>query len=183
MAADAVLAYATAVTEEVVTASDGSLRAAYLHGSAVLGGWHTASDVDMLFVAADTVAGSTLARMATILAARSDQAGGCPGRGLECSVVTATAAAVPSVPWPYLLHVVAEPGGCRIQGGADSPGDPDLLMHYAVCRADGRAFPDRRCDRVQDRRRGGGARPRLRPRRADHARPQTAAGSRRETAA
>jgi hypothetical protein len=140
MAADAVLAYAAAVTEEVMTAAGGSLQAAYLHGSAVLGGWQEASDVDMLFVAADTVVGSTLARMATVLAARSDQAGGCPGRGLECSVVTATAAAAPRAPWPYLLHVVAEPGGCRIQTGAHSLGDPDLLMHYAVCRAAGRAL-------------------------------------------
>jgi hypothetical protein len=140
MAVDAVVAYATAVAEEVMTASAGSLQGAYLHGSAVLGGWQAASDVDMLFVAADTVSGSTLAMMAAVLTARCDQAGGCPGRGLECSVVTATAAAVPRAPWPYLLHVAAEPGGCRIHDGADSPGDPDLLMHYAVCRAAGRAL-------------------------------------------
>lgn len=140
MTMDAVLAYARALTEEVMTASGGSLHAAYLHGSAALGGWQVASDVDVLFVAADALAGSALARMAAVLAARSDQAGGCPGRGLECSVVTATAAAAPRAPWPYLLHVVGEPGGCRIRDGADSPGDTDLLMHYAVCRAAGRAL-------------------------------------------
>jgi hypothetical protein len=139
MAGDAVLAYATAVTDEVMTASGGSLQAAYLHGSAALGGWQPTSDVDMLFVAADTLAAGTLARMAAVLAARSGQAGGCPGRGLECSVVTATAAATPSAPWPYLLHVVGEYGGGRIHDGANSPGDADLLMHYAVCRAAGRA--------------------------------------------
>lgn len=140
MAVDAVLAYATAVTDEVMTASGGSLQAAYLHGSAVLGGWQVTSDVDMLFVAADALAGSALARMAAVLAARSEQAGGCPGRGLECSVVTASAAAAPCAPWPYLLHVAGEPGGCRVKDGADSPGDTDLLMHYAVCRAAGHAL-------------------------------------------
>lgn len=57
MAVDAVLAYATAVTGEVMTASGGSLHAAYLHGSAVLGGWQVTSDVDMLLVAGDALAG------------------------------------------------------------------------------------------------------------------------------
>ena len=140
MTVDALIAYATTVTAEVMTASGVSLVGAYLHGSAVLGGWQPASDVDMLLVAADVVAPSALATMASVLAARADEAGGCPGRGLECSVVTATAAAVPRAPWPYLLHVAAEPGGCRIQYGAESPGDTDLIMHYAVCRAAGRAL-------------------------------------------
>jgi len=139
MAVDAVLAYATAVSQEVTVASGGSLHAAYLHGSAVLGGWQPASDVDMLFVVDDSTPADALASIARVLAARSDRAGGCPGRGLECSVVTASAAAAPYAPWPYLLHVAGEPAGCRIQGDADSPGDADLLMHYAVCRAAGRA--------------------------------------------
>jgi Domain of unknown function (DUF4111) len=140
MAADAVFAYAAALTQEVMTASGGSLQAAYLHGSAVLGGWQPTSDVDMLFVVADRISAGVLAKMAAALAARADSAGGCPGRGLECSVVTATAARVPEPPWPYLLHVVGEHGGCRIQNGADSPGDTDLITHYVVCRAAGRAL-------------------------------------------
>jgi Domain of unknown function (DUF4111) len=139
MAADAVLAYAAAVAQEVTTASGGSLQAAYLHGSAVLGGWQPASDVDMLFVVTGSTSAGALASIARVLAARSDRAGGCPGRGLECSVVSATDAAAPRAPWPYLLHVAGEPAGCRIQDGADSPGDADLIMHYAVCRAAGRA--------------------------------------------
>jgi len=137
MPPDRVLEYAAAVCGELMTASGGLVRAAYLHGSAVLGGWQPASDVDMLFVVADNLVPSALASMAAVLAARSDRAGGCPGRGLECSVVTATAAAVPRAPWPYLLHVAGEADGRRIHLGADSPGDTDLLMHYAVCRAAG----------------------------------------------
>jgi Domain of unknown function (DUF4111) len=140
MAVDVVLAYATAVAQEVTTASGGSLQAAYLHGSAVLGGWQPASDVDMLFVVAGETSAGALASIAGVLAARADRAGGCPGRGLECSVVTAKAAAAPRAPWPYLLRVVAEPAGRRIQDGADSPGDADLIMHYAVCRAAGHAL-------------------------------------------
>jgi Domain of unknown function (DUF4111)/Nucleotidyltransferase domain len=132
-----VLAYATAITGDLMTASGGLVQAAYLHGSAVLGGWLPASDVDILVVAADCIEAGALARIAVVLAARSDVAGGCPGSGLECSVVTATTAAGPHAPWPYLLHVAGEPGGCRIHDGADSPGDTDLLMHYAVCRAAG----------------------------------------------
>lgn len=134
---DRVLAYATAVAGDLMTASGGLVQAAYLHGSAVLGGWQQASDVDMLIVAADSIDDGALARIAVALAARCDAAGGCPGRGLECSVVTATAAAGPHAPWPYLLHVAAEPGGCQVRYGADSPGDTDLLMHYAVCRTAG----------------------------------------------
>jgi hypothetical protein len=137
MPPDRVLAYATAVTGELMTASGGLVQAVYLHGSAVLGGWQPASDVDMLVVGADSIQASALAGIAAVLAARSDAAGGCPGRGLECSVVTTTAAAAAHAPWPYLLHVAGEAGGCRTRYGADSPGDADLLMHYAVCRAAG----------------------------------------------
>ena len=138
MPPDRVLAYATAVTTELMTATGGLVQAAYLHGSAALGGWQPACDVDMLVVVADRLPASALARTATALAARSDRAGGCPGRGLECSVVTDSAAAAPRAPWPFLLHVAGAPTGCHIHDGGDSAGDTDLLMHYAVCRAAGR---------------------------------------------
>ena len=46
-------AYAAEVTAELDTLLGGALTAAYLHGSAALGGWNPArSDVDILFVAA-----------------------------------------------------------------------------------------------------------------------------------
>jgi Domain of unknown function (DUF4111) len=63
----------------------------------------------------------------------------CPGTGLECSVVTAGQAARPRPPWPFLLHVAEAPGRGqpRIVVGDDHPGDPDLLMHYTVCRSAG----------------------------------------------
>ena len=50
-----VLAYAAALTQELQRASDGLVQAAYLHGSAALGGWLPSSDVDILFIAADDI--------------------------------------------------------------------------------------------------------------------------------
>jgi len=142
-----VLGYVAALTEELQRAPGGLVLAAYLHGSAALGGWLPSSDVDVLFIARDECSAGKLDIMARSLADSHDV---CPGRGLECSVVSQSAAAAAAPPWPFLLHVAtgpAEPGGSRIvvgrsqhgrsHHGADSRGDSDLLMHYAVCRAAG----------------------------------------------
>jgi len=132
-----VLAYARLLADRVDGSLGGRLRAAYLHGSAVLGGWTPErSDVDMLFVTDDGVRGPGVTAVAAVLAA-SDARG--PGRGLECSMVTAGQAARPRSPWPFLLHVAHDPGAdrARIVDGGERPGDPDLLMYYTVCRAAG----------------------------------------------
>ena len=132
-----VVAYARALTGQLMAVPDGVLQAAYLHGSAALGGWVPGrSDVDMLFVTADGVSGAAVTRMGEVL---REGAGGCPGRELECSVVTVAQARQPAPPWPFVLHVTAGPGtpGRTVQPGSRSRGDPDLLMHYAVCRAAG----------------------------------------------
>ena len=132
-----VVAYARALTGQLITVTGGSLRAAYLHGSAVLGGWMPGhSDVDMLFVAADGISSAAVTRMCEVLC---EGASGCPGRELECSVVTVAQARQPAPPWPFVLHVAAGPGkpGRAVRPGSRSPGDADLLMHYAVCRAAG----------------------------------------------
>jgi hypothetical protein len=135
--ADSVLAYARTLTGRLMTASGGLLQAAYLHGSAALGGWVPGrSDVDMLFVIGDGIDGVAVERMSQAL---REAAGQCPGRELECSVVTVAQAGQPAPPWPFVLHVAAGPGqpGRVVRPGGQSPGDPDLLMHYAVCRAAG----------------------------------------------
>ena len=132
-----VLSYARLVTEQVGESLGGRLRAAYLHGSAVLGGWvPERSDVDMLFVADDGTGGQALEAMASALGAGRPA---CPGTGLECSVVTAGQAARPGPPWPFLLHVAETAGrtDLRIVVGDGQSGDPDLLMHYTVCRSAG----------------------------------------------
>ena len=132
-----VLSYARSLAGRVGGSLGGRLRAAYLHGSAVLGGWRPErSDVDVLFVTEDDVSRPELTAAAAILAAAEP---GCPGQGLECSVVTVGQAGRPQAPWPFLLHVARDPGGgrTRIVDGGERPGDPDLLMHYTVCRAAG----------------------------------------------
>jgi len=132
-----VLVYARLLADRVGGSLGGRLRAAYLHGSAVLGGWTPErSDVDMLFVADDGVRGPEVTAAAAALAAKEP---GGPGRGLECSMVTAGQAARPRAPWPFLLHVAHDPGAdrARVVDGGERPGDPDLLMHYTVCRAAG----------------------------------------------
>jgi hypothetical protein len=126
----AVLGYARQLAEQLAAASGSTLVAAYLHGSAALGGWIASrSDVDLLFVAAGMPEEAVLDRMAATLVAGADS---CPGRDLESSVVTAAAAATPAEPWPCLLHVHAGHGVHNIATRCE---DPDLLMHYAVCRA------------------------------------------------
>jgi streptomycin 3"-adenylyltransferase len=132
-----VIAYARTLTSQLMVVLDGVLQAAYLHGSAALGGWVPGrSDVDMLFVAADGISTTAVKRMGEVL---FQGAGGCPGRELECSVVTVAQARQPAPPWPFVLHVTAGPGkpGRTVRPGSRPLGDADLLMHYAVCRAAG----------------------------------------------
>jgi len=114
------------------------LTGAYLHGSAALGGWQPGrSDVDMLFVTGGDLTTPTLGALTKALLGAT---GDCPGHTLECSVVTAGQARRSQPPWPFLLHVNAEPRRARVVIGDGGPGDPDLLMHYAVCRAAGRTL-------------------------------------------
>ncbi len=129
----------------VAGSSDGHLVGAYLHGSAALGGWvATRSDVDILIVLRDPLAGATLTAVEQVLA---EHGPGSPGTGLECSVVTLAQAANPSAPWPFLAHVQASHGKAPVRVLGDSvAGDRDVLMHYVVCRSAGFALvgPDPR---------------------------------------
>ena len=126
-----------------VTRVDSTVRAAcgdrsvstYVHGSLALGGFHPLrSDIDVLVVVGDDAPldAATLRDLGDQLATVP-----CGGRGLELSVVTASAALQPSAPWPFLLHVTTAPPGTRVVVGIDRTGDPDLLMHYAVASSAG----------------------------------------------
>jgi len=129
-----------AFAQEVVSAVGGVRRelllAAYLHGSATLGGWmRRHSDVDLLLVTRQTEQPDVEAVAEALVGSNFY----CPGSGLECSVVTASQASRPRAPWRFLLHVKTsvEPKGVRVVRGVESSGDPDLLMHYVTCRAAG----------------------------------------------
>jgi hypothetical protein len=111
-----------------------NLLATYLHGSAALGGFVAGrSDIDVLAVCEDRPIPHEELR----LAAQTLQSHTGPGRGVELSMVTRSHAREPGPPWPFLLHVATCPGHEKTVFGAEHPGDPDLLMHYAVCRAAG----------------------------------------------
>jgi hypothetical protein len=131
------LACAQRLAAHLAGGAGGKLLAVYLHGSAVLGGWVPGrSDVDVLIVAADDTADVTADSMAQAIVAAGPR---CPAPGLETSIVAAAAARYPARPWPYLRHVVAGPAAAAqvFVPNDTAPGDRDLLMHYAVCRAAG----------------------------------------------
>jgi streptomycin 3"-adenylyltransferase len=119
-----VLAYGRALSEALARPG---MVGVYLHGSAVLGGFRPgASDVDVIAVVAvpldDQLAvGESLAAVP-----------GCPGTALELSVVTAATAAVPG-DCPFEVHVNTG-RAVAVTPGAGHPGDPDLVLHCAVCR-------------------------------------------------
>jgi Domain of unknown function (DUF4111) len=135
--ADEPASFAGRLADKLAEDCGGQLMAAILHGSAALGGWVPGrSDVDVLFIVADTVTEMDLRRMAVSLATLAVD---CPGNGIETSIVSVGQVRDPRPPWPYLLHASAGPTSAyRIH---PKPGelahDPDLLMHYAVCRAAG----------------------------------------------
>jgi streptomycin 3"-adenylyltransferase len=102
----------------------------YLHGSAVLGGFRPArSDVDVLAVVAESGPVAAQRAMGEVIAGVS----GCPGAGLEMSVITgATAVALGDC--QFEVHVNTTGRQRVIATGAGQPGDPDLVLHCAVCR-------------------------------------------------
>ena len=128
--------YVEDVATEVHAALETSLVGVYLHGSAVLGGFDTRrSDVDIVVVSGGAVPRATRAAVAESL---GEDALPCPARGLELSVVTHAAALAPSAHPPFELHVATAPGDSKVVDGDGVGGDPDLVLHFAVCRAAGR---------------------------------------------
>jgi len=122
-----VLSYARRVAR-LLRAARADLVGVYLHGSAVLGGFDPdRSDVDLLAV----VAGSDPGAQRDTGAALAATGALCPGTGLEASVITAaTAADVGGC--AFEVHVGT--AGRTVVTGAGHDGDPDLVLHVAVCR-------------------------------------------------
>lgn len=131
----AVLTFVRGLDTALASVAGTALVATYLHGSAVLGGFVPGrSDVDVLFILNGAFDEETRETSVRVLKAATAN---CPGRGVELSIVTAASAAHPGPPWPFLLHMTTEPQDEKIVLGSSAEGDPDLLMHYAVCRAAG----------------------------------------------
>jgi len=127
--------YARDVAGVVAKVLGRAVAGTYLHGSAVLGGFDARrSDVDILAVSGAALSG---AQQAAIAAAVSEEQLPGPARGLELSVVTAQAARRPAARPAFELHVTTGPDP-KVVDGHGHPGDPDLVLHFAVCRAAGR---------------------------------------------
>src|SRR5262245_14960305 len=129
--------YVSTVATRLAAILGSELVGLYLHGSAVLGGFSRArSDIDLLAV---TSAGIAEHAKRGIAEALSPRALPCPAAAMELSVVT-RASAMAAAPAPaFELHIATGPDfNVRIVDGRDHPGDPDLLLHFAVCREHGR---------------------------------------------
>jgi hypothetical protein len=128
-------AYPAAVAAGLARVLGPALVGVYLHGSAALGGWSGEhSDIDLLGV----VARPLDRRVKRVISARLNHPSlACPARaGLELSLVTAAVAADPPRRPPFELHVSTGPSPQTHLGGP-AAADPDLLLHFAVCRRGG----------------------------------------------
>jgi hypothetical protein len=128
-------AYPGAVAVGLIRVLGPALVGVYLHGSATLGGWSAErSDVDLLGV----VARPLDRRAKRVISARLNHPSlVCPAAaGLELSLVTAAVAADPPRRPPFELHVTTGPSPQTHLGGP-AAADPDLLLHFAVCRRAG----------------------------------------------
>jgi hypothetical protein len=99
----------------------------YLRGSAALGGFTSASDLDVLVIADGPI---------PIAAVGQRLLGAVTEFPLELSIVTGAATAVPAPPFPFVVHVASPDRVVADDGG----GDADLIAHFAVCRVSGVAL-------------------------------------------
>lgn len=128
--------YALKVASAMAAVSGSQLVGVYLHGSAVLGGFDARrSDVDVLVVGDGPM---TSAQQSAAAETLSEQRLPCPGRGLELSVVTLQVAQHPVAEPAFELHLTTAPEDTRAIDGHQCGGDPDLVLHFAVCRKGGR---------------------------------------------
>lgn len=131
--------YLENVAEIMTKALDGNLTGIYLHGSAVLGGydaWH--SDLDVLVVVPNPI---TEAQREAIVGNLTEEALPCPAAGLEMSIVTEAVAANPQAAAPaFELHMTTAASDTKVIDGHGHGGDPDLVLHFAVCRVSAEAI-------------------------------------------
>ncbi|WP_207128325.1 aminoglycoside adenylyltransferase domain-containing protein [Actinocatenispora comari] len=126
--------YLSGLAAAAARALGDDLVGCYLHGSAVLGGFDARhSDVDVLVVAAGATSAAQRASLTAGLAALP-----CPAVGLELSVVTRAAAAGPTAAPRFELHLTTARDDPKVVDGHARGGDPDLVLHFAVCCRAGR---------------------------------------------
>lgn len=130
-------AYVKAVAAAFEHVLHDDLVGVYLHGSAVLGGFNVhRSDIDILAVVREPI---PKLKHGVVDAIQSIEVP-CPAVGLEMSIVTLPSAANPTTKPLFEVHMTTAPQDSKVVDGDDHPGDPDLVLHYAVCRAAGRVL-------------------------------------------
>jgi hypothetical protein len=128
--------YARNVAAAAAAIFGSRLVGVYLHGSAVLGGFDARrSDVDVLVVCEGPM---TAAQQSATAEALGEQRLPCPAHGLELSVVRFQVAQHPTAEPAYELHLTTAPEDTKVVDGHNRGGDPDLVLHFAVCRVAGR---------------------------------------------
>jgi predicted nucleotidyltransferase len=128
--------YAANVATAMATLLGSRLVGVYLHGSAVLGGFDVRrSDVDVLVVCKEPI---TAAEQWAAADSLSEEHLPCPARGLELSIVTLEVTRRPSAEPAFELHMTTASDDTKVVDGHQHRGDPDLVLHFAVCRTAGR---------------------------------------------
>lgn len=97
------------------------------------------SDVDILAVCKQSM---TAAEKDSVAARLSRTALPCSVDGLELSIVTLYAIESPLREPQFQLQITTMPGDAKVLDGEGQPGDPDLMVDFAVCRQSGRSIGD-----------------------------------------
>jgi hypothetical protein len=109
-----------------------ALVGAYLHGSAALGGFQPgASDLDIVVVVNDRWQPEMRDGVVRVL---QESHGSSPGRGIEASVIWGEVAQAGGRRIDFEVHVSTDPTDRKVVIGGRDSGDPDLILHMAVCR-------------------------------------------------
>jgi predicted nucleotidyltransferase len=114
---------------------DDELTAAYLHGSAVLGGFHPdRSDLDVLVIVERSLPRARLERLAAAVSHRRLPDPAC---GLELDVITRDGALHPRHPSPLELNLFTSAESHQVHLGEDVGTSTDIVLHLAVVAAAG----------------------------------------------
>jgi streptomycin 3"-adenylyltransferase len=116
----------------------GDLAAAYLHGSAALGGFRLdRSDVDVLVIVERPLPRARLERLA---AAVSHARLPAPACGLELDVIARESAVHPRHPSPFELNLATSTERHDVHLGAEAGTSTDVILHLAVVATAGVAL-------------------------------------------
>jgi hypothetical protein len=132
-----VIGFTKDVTRRLQSALGDDLLGVYLHGSAAMEAFqYQRSDIDMLAISKRELEDAERRLVGEVL---MDPEMPCPGIGLEFTLVTDASLDVASKSPAFEVHLTTLPHDRKFVDGRDREGDPDLILHYAMCRARGRA--------------------------------------------